>query len=140
MTVALIDLKPDFEYETVPSKSPLAYLKARVRNTSQYPLLPGPTSVFLDNNFVAKSQLKAVSPQEEFTCSLGVDPAIRIEYKPARKFHEETGLLSKSSVTTHEQKINIKNTRSDTIKITVVDHLPLSSEEKLKVRVINLVS
>jgi uncharacterized protein (TIGR02231 family) len=136
VTIAILDLKPSFEYETVPSKSQFAYLKAKVVNSSNYPFLPGPISVFLDNNFVAKSCIKAVSPSEEFNCSLGVDPAIRVEYKSARKFHEETGILTKSTILTHEQKIDIKNTKGDPIKIVVHDHLPLSGEEKLKVTLI----
>lgn len=81
--------------------------------------------------------MKSVSPSEEFSCSLGVDPAVRVEYKPARKFHEESGILSKSSILTHEQKIEVKNTKQDAIKIIVHEHLPLSSEEKLKVININ---
>lgn len=136
VTVAIVELKPSLQYETVPSKSAFAYLKAKVVNTSNYPFLPGPTSVFLDNNFVAKSSLKAVSPSEEFNCSLGVDPAVRVEYKPARKFHEETGLLTRSSVETHEQKIEIKNTKSDAITITVIEQMPLSGEEKIKITLI----
>lgn len=82
---------------------------------------------------MAKSSLKAVSPSEEFDCSLGVDPSVRIEYKAARKFHEESGIISKSSNVTHEQKIEIKNTKAEPIKIFIKEQLPLSSEEKIKV-------
>ena len=54
VSVAIIDLKPTFEYESVPKKATNAYLKARVKNTSPYALLAGPTNVFLDNNFISK--------------------------------------------------------------------------------------
>ena len=54
VSVAIIDLKPTFEYECVPKRSQHAYLKAKVKNTSAYALLAGPTNVFLDNNFIAK--------------------------------------------------------------------------------------
>ncbi len=117
-------MKPEFEYETVPKKNTHAYIKAKVTNTSNYPLLAGPANVFLDNNFVAKvsclkcmyfktnkylyglclkTQLKSYSPQEEFYCSLGVDPAIRIDYKPVKKFKAQTGLLSKQASVTYVQ-------------------------------------
>ena len=58
VSVAIVDLKPTFEYECVPRKSAHAYLKAKVRNTSPYALLAGPTNIFLDNNFVAKVREK----------------------------------------------------------------------------------
>ncbi len=55
VNVAVLDFEPSFEYICVPKKTPFAYLKARVTNNSHYPLLRGPVSVFLDNNFVAKA-------------------------------------------------------------------------------------
>lgn len=71
--------------------------------------------------------------QHIFSCSLGVDPQVKVDYKPARKFQEETGLLSKSVHITTEQLIEVKNTRSTDIKLTVVEHLLLSTDEKIKV-------
>jgi uncharacterized protein (TIGR02231 family) len=57
VNVTIIDLEPRFEHETVPSKTPLAFLTAKVTNTSTFPLLPGPTSIYLNNSFVAKVRL-----------------------------------------------------------------------------------
>jgi hypothetical protein len=54
VNVAVIELSPVFEHETVPSKAAHVFLKAKVKNTSSYPLLAGGASVFLDNNFIAK--------------------------------------------------------------------------------------
>ena len=54
VTVALIDLEPQFLYDAVPNKSTFAFLKAKVTNSSAYAMLAGPTSIFLDNNFIAK--------------------------------------------------------------------------------------
>ncbi len=62
VNVVVVDLQPTFQYETVPSKVPYSFLKAKVTNTSQYPFLAGPVSVFLDNNFIAK-----VNELETFT-------------------------------------------------------------------------
>uniref|UniRef100_A0A914X159 DUF4139 domain-containing protein n=1 Tax=Plectus sambesii TaxID=2011161 RepID=A0A914X159_9BILA len=136
VSVTVIDLEPRFEHETVPSKSPVAFLTAKVTNTSTFPLLSGPTSIYLNNSFVAKSSVKAVSPKEEFDCSLGVDPAVRVEYKPAHKFHEQAGLISRSSIDTHEQAIEIKNTKvGEKIKIVVREQIPKSTDEKIKITV-----
>jgi hypothetical protein len=71
VSIATIELKPIFEYETVPRLSQHAFLRAKVKNNSRYSLLAGPANVFLDQAFVTKSCLGNVLPQEEFTCSLG---------------------------------------------------------------------
>ena len=77
--------------------------------------------------------MDAVSPLEEFDVSLGVDPAVKITYKPLKKFKQSTGILSKYQQLQCYQEIVIKNTKLSPIKLTVTDQLPLSSEEKLKV-------
>eukprot|EP00112_Aurelia_sp_Birch-Aquarium-sp1_P008378 Seg1920.2 transcript_id=Seg1920.2/GoldUCD/mRNA.D3Y31 product="Protein F37C4.5" protein_id=Seg1920.2/GoldUCD/D3Y31 len=135
VSICQINLKPTFEYTSVPKLVAHAFLKAKVTNDSNYALLAGPANVFLDNNFLTKSSMEAVSPLEEFDVSLGVDPAVKITYKPLKKFKQSTGILSKYRQLQCHQEIVIKNTKLSPIKLTVTDQLPLSSEEKLKVNV-----
>ena len=54
VTVALIDLSPEFSFVSVPRLSPYSYLRAKARNSSPYTILRGPANIFLDNNFIAK--------------------------------------------------------------------------------------
>ncbi|KAK2192077.1 hypothetical protein NP493_39g01009 [Ridgeia piscesae] len=128
VSVAIVNLEPTFQHECVPKKSSHAFLRAHVKNTSPYALLAGPSNIFLDNNFIAK----AVSPSEEFDCSLGVDPAVKVVYKPVHKFREQSGFMAKHVTFTYRQEIELKNTRQDDITVHVVDQLPQSMEEKIK--------
>ena len=57
VTVALIDLSPEFTYSSVPRLSPYSFLQAKAKNSSPYTVLAGPANVFLDNNFIAKVRL-----------------------------------------------------------------------------------
>ena len=77
--------------------------------------------------------MKAVSPSEDFTCSLGADPGVQVSYNPVHKYREQAGLLAKTVSTTYRQVIELKNTHRESIHISVSDHLPLATEEKLKV-------
>ena len=54
VSVAIINFEPTFEYESVPKRAPHVFLKARVKNTSSYALLAGPTNIYLDNSYIAK--------------------------------------------------------------------------------------
>lgn len=53
---------------------PLCFVsQASVKNASPYPLLPGPTTIYLDGSLVGRGRMGDVSPEETFKVSLGVD-------------------------------------------------------------------
>ena len=96
----------------------------------------------MDGNFVAKAHIPNVSPNEFFNCSLGVDPAVRVTYHPRRKTvsHQGGSLLSrmKAEVSTFSQRISIKNTRPGPLEYLIVqDQVPISEDERIKVKVLN---
>ncbi|KAF8313123.1 hypothetical protein DL93DRAFT_2097955 [Clavulina sp. PMI_390] len=107
----------------------------------------GPSSVFLDGNFVAKSTVPNVSPSESFACSLGVDPSVRITFHPQSKISTTTGGTGfasyignnnpKMNVTSFKQRITIKNTRANTaiVKLVVQDRVPMSEDSRIKVTI-----
>lgn len=64
VTVALVDLSPEFNYTSVPRLSPHSFLQAKAKNTSNYAMLAGPSNIFLDNNFIAK-----VQPLQQLCCA-----------------------------------------------------------------------
>eukprot|EP00118_Oscarella_pearsei_P000562 m.5253 g.5253 ORF g.5253 m.5253 type:complete len:601 (+) comp12617_c0_seq1:69-1871(+) len=136
VSIDVIPLKPEFEHESAPRLSAHAFLKAKVKNSSRYAFLPGQANVFLDGNFITKSSVSAVSPGEEFGCFLGADRAVKVTYKPFREYQIQTGIVSKSSVVIYHQIIGVQNTRSDVCKIKVSDQLPRSTEDRIKVKLV----
>lgn len=64
VTIAVIDLSADLQWVSVPKETSSAFLQAKVKNTSQYLLLPGNANIFLENNFVARSTIP-VSPHSD---------------------------------------------------------------------------
>lgn len=78
VSVAIVDLKPTFEYECVPKRTSHAYLKAKVKNTSPYALLAGPTNIFLDNNFIAKVRMVRSVRQQVFCAWLRLAASLRV--------------------------------------------------------------
>ncbi|KAG8776576.1 hypothetical protein FRC16_004480, partial [Serendipita sp. 398] len=135
VSVAVLDLTADLEWISVPKEKTSAFLQARVKNLSSYMLLPGKTNVFLDDNFVAKSRIEQVSPNESFQISLGVDPQVKVTYHPrTKKVRAQGGLLTtRVSTTAYHQKISVKNTRSAPIKKLIVrDQIPVSGDQRIK--------
>ena len=109
---------------------------AKAKNNSDYSLLPGQASVFLDDSFVTKIKLKACNPKLELSLSLGVDPSIRIKYKPVFKYNSEHGLLKKLKTTTYERNIEVTNASHNKANILLIDSVPSSSDEKVKVNLL----
>lgn len=136
VTIGVIDLIPQLFYECVPSKNTGAFLIASAVNSSSLPILPGDAAVYVDNNFVAKTHMKNVSPGERLSCCLGVDAAVRVEYKPVKKYQEENAVTSMTS-TIHEQSIVVKNSRAGPILLTIKEPIPRSTDREIKVSLIN---
>jgi len=136
VTVAIVDLKSRFTYSAVPRRSQYVYLKATTTNTSDYALLAGSINVFMDNNFVATSTVKAVNVKEDFAVFLGIDNGLKVQYKPVKKMKEVQGYISKINSETVSRVISIKNSKSVDVLVVVYEQVPLSSDEKIKVKLI----
>jgi len=81
--------------------------------------------------------MKSVSPSETFDSFLGIDAAVKIDYKPSDKFNETSGILfQKNSSETIQQRTTVKNTKSIDVDIVVADQVPISTDDKIKVRLI----
>ncbi|CAI4233158.1 unnamed protein product [Auanema sp. JU1783] len=137
VTIGIVDTNPQLIHESVPSKNSSVFLTASAINDSKFVFLAGEASVYLNNSFVAKTHLKNVSANERFSVSLGVDAAIKVEYRPAKKYHEQIGIINKSSANATEQVINVKNTRKDPILLTIKENLPRSTDEKIKIKLVS---
>ncbi|KAG8869797.1 hypothetical protein FRB98_002193 [Tulasnella sp. 332] len=142
VVIAVIDMSAKLEWVAVPKEQESAFLRCQVRNTSPYILLDGQASVFMDNNFVCKTTIPDVSPQESFSTSLGVDPSIRVTYHPlVKKTKAYSGnlgnllaLQNKSDITSHTQRLTIKNTRSSRVSpLFIRDQVPVSVDSAVKV-------
>ncbi len=133
VTILIQDFPAIFRYSSVPKLSPYAYLKARVKNDTDFPLLPGETNVFLDNNFVATAYQELAAPAEEFWTFLGIDESITVDHKFIKKFTMTEGIISKTTVTRYEYMITIKNKKKSEEEVVIWDQLPISGNEEIKV-------
>jgi uncharacterized protein (TIGR02231 family) len=123
-----------YRYSSVPKLSPHVYLKANAKNKSDFTLLPGRTSVFLDGAFVANASLDLVPAGQEFWTYLGVDPSVKVERKELGRREETSGIFGKKTVRTiYDNVFKIKNSKSTAIELVVWDQIPISDHEDIKV-------
>ncbi|CUA69214.1 Protein F37C4,5 [Caenorhabditis elegans] [Rhizoctonia solani] len=144
VVIAVLDLEADLEWVCIPREKECVFLTCKVVNSSEFTLLPGEASVFMDDNFVSKSQIEHVSPNESFKTSLGVDSALRVTYPPAKTLNRtatQSGFSfmtkEKQSVSAQSQRITIRNTRLASVSVRVLDHVPVTTDARIKVNVLS---
>ncbi len=136
VNILIQELSAEFTYAVVPKLSQYAYLKAKIKNTTEYPFLPGETNIFLDGSFVANSTLKLIAPTEEFETSLGIDEGVKVEHKLIKKYEKNTGLITKKNNTVFEYQTIITNNKKHKHKFVSYDQIPISQHSDIKVELI----
>jgi hypothetical protein len=128
-----------FARTVVAKYKPAAYLRARLRNTSKLTLLKGPTGLTLDGSFLGRSTLPRCSAGDTFSIPLGVDPAIKVAYPKPDITRSTTGVFSKGENSVYTRTITLLNTRATAgtpVGVTVLDQVPVSEDERLRVEVL----
>lgn len=126
---------PDFTYTCTPKLSQRVYFSAELTNNSEYVLLAGPCSIYVDNNFILSSHLcptgqSHISTGEKFQLDLGVDPSVRVEYPPMTRVLDQVGLVTKYNVLHCTQRIVMRNSKSVAVQVDMEDQVPVSVNAK----------
>jgi uncharacterized protein (TIGR02231 family) len=137
VNVTSVNLSAYFRYSAAPRLSMYAYLKAKMKNESDFPFLAGPAKVFLDGAFVSDSNLAAVAPGEEFWVFLGVDEAVKVEYKLVKKLKDEQGLFEKKNRYVYQYETTLSNKKKTDVELTLWDQLPISQDKNVVVKLID---
>ncbi|KAB5591405.1 Mucoidy inhibitor A [Ceratobasidium theobromae] len=144
VVIAVLDLAADLEWVCIPREKESVFLTCKIVNASDFTLLPGEANVFMDDNFVSKSQIEHVSPNDSFKTSLGVDSALRVTYPTPKTLTRTIAPSSflftnkaNRSISAQSQRITIRNSRLASISaLRVLDHVPVSTDSRITVAVI----
>lgn len=72
-TIVQLRLEAEMSWVGVPRVDTKTHLKAKIKNASEYTLLRGSASVYVDGSFISRSEVPPSSPGESFDCPLGCD-------------------------------------------------------------------
>ncbi|KAF7325513.1 hypothetical protein MKEN_00400300 [Mycena kentingensis (nom. inval.)] len=139
-TIVELSLQAAMSWVCVPRVDTKAHINAKITNASEYTLLAGTASVYVDGSFISRSEVPAVSPKESFDCPLGVDPSIRVTYHPVIKKTSHSGgfLFAKTATHTFSQRITVFNTKSLPVsRVKLVDHFPASQHADIVVKLLS---
>ncbi len=130
-------LQGELSRVAAPRADPSAYLAAKAVNGTGAPLLPGPASVFLGDEFVGRAQLPLVPAGGEVKLAFGADDRIKVERQVVERRHETSGLFTKDDVIRYRVRTTVKNLWSKPVTVRLMDLVPVSREEEVKVAILD---
>ena len=89
--------------------------------------------MFHDAQFVGETSLDTVAAGEEFELQLGVDDQIRVERELRRRNTSKAVLVGTRTIDIGYE-IKVENYRSSEARVSVHDHIPVSTDGDIKVR------
>ncbi len=124
---------PKVTLYSVPKKDRRAYLLASFDNGTENALIPGALSLFRDGVYVGSSRLDLVEPGQKAEIGFGVDPKVNVQWVRLNRVKGETGLITSSNSDVHRYKITIANGHKKAMDFTVLDQMPFTEMEDLKI-------
>jgi uncharacterized protein (TIGR02231 family) len=128
------ELKADYNYATAPKLDNDAFLIARATGWEDFSLLPGEANVFFEGTFVGKSYIDPNSIKDTLNVSLGRDKRIVVKREKLKDFSSRK-LMGSNQRETRAFEISIRNTKTEVVKITVEDQVPISQNSQIEVTV-----
>ncbi len=124
-------------YEATPSLAPTAYLKAVVKNGSRLPILTGPANIFVKHTFAGDALLATTGPGGVLELPLGADEDIRLTHTVVPSTKTQGFLFGKEDVTDYAVTIDVGNYKKKAVTVRVVDQIPKTNAEKIKVELVS---
>ena len=126
----------DYKYVTLPKLSPLAYLTANITDWAKLSLQSGEATLYFENSFVGKSTLNVNQLTDTLTISLGTDNSILV--KGETKDFTSRKVIGSNRTDTYSFLLTIRNNKSNPVKITLNDQVPVSSNSSISIDTIEL--
>lgn len=127
----------DYKYVTVPKISTLAFLTANITDWAKQSLQTGEATLYFENSYVGKSTLNVNQLTDTLVLSLGIDNGLLVK-REKRKDYTSRKVIGSNKTETYSFLLTIRNNKSNPVKITVNDQLPISTNSDITVEPVEL--
>lgn len=122
----IYEIETQYEYYAVPKLDKDAFLIARIVNWDQYNLLEGEANLYFEDTYVGRSILDAKSLEDTLNISLGRDKSIVISRRKVDEFTKKR-IIGSNKTESRGFQISVRNKKSEDIKITLFDQIPVAA-------------
>lgn len=122
-----------YEYHIVPKLDQGAFLLAKLTDYGKYQLLGGITNLFHEGTYVGQARLDPNVAVDTLLVSLGRDEQIVVQRQAIPSQRKEVGNNVREIL---GYTIKVRNNKSKSIPLVVIDHIPVSTMKELEVKLL----
>jgi len=126
------DLPATYQYHSVPKLDQTAFLLAKVTDWGKLNLLPGQANIFFEGAYVGESTIDPSTVSDTLLLSMGRDERINVKRIKLTELCS-TKWISTNKKETYAYETTIRNTKGTAIDIEILDQIPVSRQEDIKV-------
>lgn len=132
VSMKVFNCNANYTYFSVPKIEENAFLIASLNDWEQFNLLEAEANVYFENTFIGSTLIDPRTTTKSLSISLGMDKNVSVKRIKSKDFTTKQFIGSKKEET-RAWDIIIKNNKSQNIKMIVLDQIPISSKEEIKV-------
>lgn len=132
MAVANKSIPSTFEYFAAPKVEREAFLIAKLTDWEDLNLLPAVANIYYDGTYVGQTRIAPSSIRDTMELALGRDARVLVQRKRI-DFEEKIKKVAGEKIAIMKYQIIAKNQTSASLKLNVMDQIPVSSNEEIKV-------
>jgi uncharacterized protein (TIGR02231 family) len=126
-------ITPTSTIKSVPALDPTAYVEGHFLNEDDAPILPGDVRVRRDGTFVGTGRVGLVAPGDALHLGFGADDKVKVTRVPVRRKENEPTWFGQTKTEAREFKTTVKNLHDFTVRVTVIDQVPVSENTAIVV-------
>lgn len=131
------DLPAFYQYYCVPKIDKDAFLIANIIDWEKYNLLEGEANVFFEDTYVGKTLMDVRYAADTLEISLGRDKKVSVNREKVKDFTNKQFIGNKKE-DTRAWRTTVKNNKGQTIRMMLIDQVPVSTLEDIEVNVENI--
>lgn len=131
------NLPADYQYYSVPKIENEAFLIASIKDWEQYNLLEGEANIFFEGTYVGKTLLDVRFASDSLQISLGRDKNVIVNREKISDYSSKKFIGSKKEEK-RDWRISVKNNKSERINMLIMDQIPISTLDEIKVEILEL--
>ncbi|MCF0209781.1 MAG: DUF4139 domain-containing protein, partial [Bacteroidales bacterium] len=122
-----------FSRYSTPKNEEKVYYTALLPDWEDLGLLDVDCKVYLNNKYVSQSYINTANTSDTMKFSVGEDKNVKVARKVRKSSPDKAGFLAKEVEETVTITLNVKNTKSEKINISLKDQVPISNNTEIKV-------
>lgn len=137
VTLNQIELTADYQYIAAPKVTPAAYLMASITDWQKHNLIDGEANLYFEDKYIGRTLFEVKNAGDTLSLSLGKDESISIKRTKTQSFREKN-FIGNRATDRREFEIAIRNGKKQPIKIKISDQVPVSTNEEIKIKDVNV--